>query len=83
LIFFESGSAKQQTTAGIAVSVTTFGICGCFSQAGDGWASKKQRVVLLFFLLFLQFRNNFRGSNPADDRISAIISQCLRFLSIR
>jgi hypothetical protein len=28
---------------------------------------QKQRVVLLFFLLFLQFHNNFRGSNPADD----------------
>jgi hypothetical protein len=79
----DPGSAKQQTTAGIGVSVTIFGTGGGFSEAGDRWASKKQRVVLLFFLLFLQFRTNFRGSNPTDDRVSAIISQCLYFFSIR
>ena len=38
LIFFDSGSAKQQTTAGIGVSVTIFGIGGGFRQAGGGWS---------------------------------------------
>jgi hypothetical protein len=43
LIFFDSGSAKQQTTAGIGVSVTIFGIGGGFSYTGDGWSSKQQQ----------------------------------------
>src|SRR5205823_11112168 len=31
--------------------------------------AKNSRMTAVF-LLFLQFRNNFRGSNPTDDRVS-------------
>jgi len=61
LIFFDSGSAKQQTTAGIGVSVN-FRHRRRFQLGPAPVGRAKNSRMTAVFLLFLQFRNNFRGS---------------------
>jgi hypothetical protein len=61
LIFFDSESAKQQTTAGIGVAVTIFGIGGVSARPATVGRAKNSELSCCFSAV-LQFRNNFRGS---------------------